>query len=301
MFRSAVSRNHNLRPLLFTLGASTCTFGLAVAAYDDRISKLSTKWPFSRFHNPFSSSPSWKPQFSPLQEKIKQGIAETQWLPVSFRSGCIQLVNQWFQLNEGQRWLTTLIGTNLVIFGLWQVPSFRCQSFMNKWFLQSQSRTSTILFSSFSHKSPSHFAFNMFALWTLGNVLFMKMPKEEALSFYISSGLFSGAASHVFTRAPSLGASGCLYGILAALSLSDPDLRISLIFLPMLSIPLKYGFPMILSMDLIGLARGWKVLDHMGHLGGAFFGMMYMTYFREMIWVDFLDWYRRNKKSIKET
>uniref|UniRef100_A0A2K6SZ98 rhomboid protease n=1 Tax=Saimiri boliviensis boliviensis TaxID=39432 RepID=A0A2K6SZ98_SAIBB len=40
----------------------------------------------------------------------------------------------------------------------------------------------------------------------------------------------------------------------------------------------------IIAMDTAGLILGWKVFDHAAHLGGALFGIWYVTYGHELIW-----------------
>lgn len=34
----------------------------------------------------------------------------------------------------------------------------------------------------------------------------------------------------------------------------------------------------MITLDLVGLLRGWKLFDHAAHLGGAGFGLLYFTY-----------------------
>lgn len=31
----------------------------------------------------------------------------------------------------------------------------------------------------------------------------------------------------------------------------------------------------MITLDLVGLLRGWRLFDHAAHLGGAFFGLAY--------------------------
>lgn len=46
----------------------------------------------------------------------------------------------------------------------------------------------------------------------------------------------------------------------------------------------------MITLDLVGLLRGWRLFDHAAHLGGAFFGLLYFwkgaELFEEMrIWL----------------
>ncbi|XP_044770648.1 presenilins-associated rhomboid-like protein, mitochondrial isoform X4 [Neomonachus schauinslandi] len=40
----------------------------------------------------------------------------------------------------------------------------------------------------------------------------------------------------------------------------------------------------IIAMDTAGMVLGWKFFDHAAHLGGALFGIWYITYGHELIW-----------------
>jgi rhomboid-like protein len=57
---------------------------------------------------------------------------------------------------------------------------------------------------------------------------------------------------------PSLGASGAVYACLTMTALAYPDANISLIFLPMLAIPMPVGVLGMVAVDLFGIIRGWR-------------------------------------------
>ncbi|KAK9812858.1 hypothetical protein WJX72_004806 [[Myrmecia] bisecta] len=38
------------------------------------------------------------------------------------------------------------------------------------------------------------------------------------------------------------------------------------------------------ALDVVGALRGWRFLDHYGHLGGAMFGLLYAKYGEQYIW-----------------
>jgi rhomboid-like protein len=120
----------------------------------------------------------------------------------------------------------------------------------------------------------------------------------KVLAFFITAGvlsMFGSHASHAFrlmraTRQtpdikalskarkaikPSLGASGAIYGTLALTALAVPDAEVQLFFLPFLTLPIKWGVVGLVAMDITGIVRGWRVLDHYGHLSGAAFGAAY--------------------------
>lgn len=120
----------------------------------------------------------------------------------------------------------------------------------------------------------------------------------HVLAFFLTAGVFSMFGSHAshairlmrtkrrtsdlqtLSKArkairPSLGASGAVYGTLVLTSLAVPDTSVQLLFLPFLSVPIRWGAAGLVAMDTVGILRGWRVLDHYGHLSGAAFGGAY--------------------------
>jgi len=75
------------------------------------------------------------------------------------------------------------------------------------------------LTSMFAHVAVLHIGFNMLALWVLGSQLEMILGRLRYLGLYLLSGLVGSAAVYLFTPAytPSLGASGAIFGLMAAL------------------------------------------------------------------------------------
>lgn len=72
---------------------------------------------------------------------------------------------------------------------------------------------------------------------------------------------------------PMVGASGALYGVVAAFAILYPDFKLMLIFLP---VPIRARFfvPIILAVDLfLGIMEfSWDPIAHFAHLGGAVAG-----------------------------
>jgi membrane associated rhomboid family serine protease len=141
--------------------------------------------------------------------------------------------------------------------------------------------------------SLMHIGFNMLALWMFGSPLAAAWGEQRFLRFYLLCGIGAGLlivtipalpvlfgsptapASYVL---PTLGASGAVYGVLLAYSLTWPDRTLYLIFPP---IPIKalYFIPFIFFMEfLFGPAN----VSHTGHLGGVLVG-----------WILFRRWNQR--------
>jgi len=77
---------------------------------------------------------------------------------------------------------------------------------------------------------------------------------------------------------PSLGSSGAVYATLITTSLAFPDTQVGLIFPPTPPVSIQTGVTALLTLDVLGALRGWRIFDHWAHLGGAAFGALYWRY-----------------------
>ncbi len=71
--------------------------------------------------------------------------------------------------------------------------------------------------SMFLHGGLLHLALNGFALFQLGSLLELLMGSPRMLLVYFVTGIAGSLASATFTQAPSVGASGAIFGLLGAL------------------------------------------------------------------------------------
>ncbi len=130
----------------------------------------------------------------------------------------------------------------------------------------------------FMHADFMHIFFNMFALWMFGMELENTWGSKKFLIYYILCGLGGGVANlfvaPLFTQvAPTIGASGAVYGILLAFGMMFPDRLIYIYFL--LPIKAKYFviFYMVLEIISVGSSDG---IAHIAHLGGALIGLLFL-------------------------
>ena len=70
-------------------------------------------------------------------------------------------------------------------------------------------------------------------------------------------------------RVPALGASGAVLGLVSYATLSQPNLELAIIFLPMFSFPAINMLAGLVCFDLVGLVLGWRALGHAAHLTGV--------------------------------
>ena len=120
------------------------------------------------------------------------------------------------------------------------------------------------------HGGAMHIFFNMFALWMFGSNLEQLWGSRRFLNFYLSCGIGAGFIIFGYNwmmgiHAPTLGASGAIFGVLTAYSLLYPDRTIMLLFPP---IPLKaiWFIPFLFFMQIFFSPPN---ISHAGHLGGV--------------------------------
>nr|GAT55746.1 predicted protein [Mycena chlorophos] len=77
---------------------------------------------------------------------------------------------------------------------------------------------------------------------------------------------------------PRFAGTGALYALMTLSALGFPNAEIALFYPPDLSVPIQWAACGLLLLDVFGIFRGWKLLDHFGHLGGAAFGALYYNY-----------------------
>uniref|UniRef100_A0A2K5E9R9 Presenilin-associated rhomboid-like protein, mitochondrial n=1 Tax=Aotus nancymaae TaxID=37293 RepID=A0A2K5E9R9_AOTNA len=126
----------------------------------------------------------------------------------------------------------------------------------------------------------------VFCLWRVPS---LKLTMTRYFTSNPASSVISNFVSYVCKVAtgrygPSLGASGAIMTVLAAVCTKMPEGRLAIIFLPILTFTAGNALKAIIAMDTAGLILGWKVFDHAAHLGGALFGIWYVTYGHELIW-----------------
>lgn len=132
----------------------------------------------------------------------------------------------------------------------------------------------------FLHANLGHIFFNMFGLFMFGKVLETVLGSKKFFILYFASGL--GAALlqllvYYWQGTPGLmiGASGAIFGILAAFAMMFPNVELMFIFIPV-PIKAKYLVPIYAVFELFfGIANFDKDnIAHFAHLGGAIVGFI---------------------------
>lgn len=137
------------------------------------------------------------------------------------------------------------------------------------------------------HGSFGHLVMNLLTLWMFGSPLAMAWGAARFLRFYLVCGVGAGVliagwpylAFLLGISGPgsllpiTLGASGAIYGVLLAYSLTWPDRTIMLIF-PPVAFRAIWLIPGLFFMTLL-MDPGGNV-SHVGHLGGVLVGWLYL-------------------------
>jgi membrane associated rhomboid family serine protease len=134
------------------------------------------------------------------------------------------------------------------------------------------------------HASLGHIAMNMFMLWMFGSQLALAWGRQRFLRYYLICGFGAGiiiATAPYLTVAlgitqglmfPTLGASGAIYGIVLAYSVTWPERTIMLIF-PPVAFRAIWLIPIMFFMTYLFAGSN---ISHAGHLGGVVVGWLYL-------------------------
>jgi membrane associated rhomboid family serine protease len=134
------------------------------------------------------------------------------------------------------------------------------------------------------HAGLGHIAMNMFSLWMFGSPLAMAWGPNRFLRFYLICGVGAGLIIATYPylvesihpeglMMHTLGASGAVYGIVLAYSMTWPDRTIMLIF-PPVAFRAIWLIPGLLMLSLV--MGGGRNISHTGHLGGVIVAWIYL-------------------------
>ncbi len=132
----------------------------------------------------------------------------------------------------------------------------------------------------FMHGSFLHLLFNMFALWMFGMELENTWGSRKFLTYYIVCGIGAGISNLLVgplfgPAAPTVGASGAIYGVLLAFGLMYPDRPIFVYLL--LPIRARYFVILYILLELYAGVNGSSDgVAHFAHLGGAAVGFVFL-------------------------
>ena len=134
------------------------------------------------------------------------------------------------------------------------------------------------------HADPGHLFFNMLGVWMFGSELEHVWGPRRFLQFYTASVIAAALTQLVVnallgSQAPTIGASGGLFGLLLAFAVLFPNRIILLFFV----LPMKAKWLAVLY-GALELYQGIYVMNsgiaHFAHLGGMLGGLLMLRYWR---------------------
>ncbi|CCX32896.1 hypothetical protein FPQ18DRAFT_119868 [Pyronema domesticum] len=191
---------------------------------------------------------------------------------------------------QSERWFPTvpiafatvssIIAINCAVFVAWKIPLPITWRVLNRYFVSVPAipYSASMLGNAFSHQTLMHLGVNMFVLYSLGTTLCEQIGAGSFLGLYMSGGVVSSFASLAYNVARqrfsviSLGASGAISSVVAAYAYLNPDNQLYIIFLPFLALKAGLVVKLMACLEAVGIARGWKKLDHVAHLSGLGWG-----------------------------
>jgi membrane associated rhomboid family serine protease len=174
-----------------------------------------------------------------------------------------------------------LIAINVAVFGLQELdPNGRLDELFALWPLQPLDgavyfRFWQIVSYSFLHSTQNymHLLFNMWSLWMFGEAVEQAMGPRRFLALYFAA-VVTAAFSQLVVPimfgappAPTIGASGGVFGVMLAFGMLYPRAKILLFFaLPM---PAYVFVPLAALLELVlGVTHSQSGVAHFAHLGG---------------------------------
>jgi membrane associated rhomboid family serine protease len=132
----------------------------------------------------------------------------------------------------------------------------------------------------FLHAGFGHVLFNLFALWIFGQGIENYWGTKRFTIYYFLTGI-GAALLHMWisgTGAPTVGASGAVFGILIAFGMMFPD-RYIILLIPPIPIKAKYFVAIFGAIELFsGIMRPDSGIAHFAHLGGMVIGFLLIKY-----------------------
>ncbi len=139
---------------------------------------------------------------------------------------------------------------------------------------------------SFLHFEVMHLLFNALALWMFGSQLESDWGSKRFLEFYffctVAAALTTVAVSYthvlgVSPGTPTIGASGGIFGLLAAFGMLYGESEVMMFPLPFM-IKAKYFVWGIIFLTLLGAMEESGGIANVAHLGGLLFGYLYIKF-----------------------
>ncbi len=138
----------------------------------------------------------------------------------------------------------------------------------------------------YMHGGFWHILFNMYTLYIFGCVVENIIGTRKFITFYTICGV-GAAALHLLVQsltndfAPTVGASGSIYGVLIAFAILFPESRLTLLF-PPVTLSAKWMVIIFAVIELTtGITGASANVAHFAHLGGMLIGWLLIQYWKK--------------------
>jgi len=131
----------------------------------------------------------------------------------------------------------------------------------------------------FVHVNFMHILFNMLMFWMFATDVCKTLGERSFTALYLISAAFAGVFSLFFYSIgimgphPIIGASGALFGVMAAYAFLFPERTILMFFI--IPMKIKYAIWIFIAIDLF-MANSGDNIAHYTHLGGVLSGFLFM-------------------------
>jgi membrane associated rhomboid family serine protease len=178
----------------------------------------------------------------------------------------------------------TILIINVAVYFLQQLVGPWFEQSMALWPIGPEFMPWQVVTYAFLHANIQHLFFNMLGLWMFGSELEQVWGPKRFFQFYAASVLAAAITQLVVNallgaQAPTIGASGGIFGLLLAFALIFPE-RVILVFFVL---PMKAKY-FVAIYGLIELYQGVYVMNsgvaHFAHLGGMLGGLLTIRYWR---------------------
>jgi membrane associated rhomboid family serine protease len=138
----------------------------------------------------------------------------------------------------------------------------------------------------FIHTDFWHILINMLMFWMFATEVCKSLGEKNFTALYLLSAIFAGIFSIPFHACglmgdnPVIGASGALFGIMAAYAFLFPEQIILMFFI--IPMKIKYAIWIFIAIDLF-MANSGDGIAHFAHLGGVLSGYLFMLFWSKNI------------------
>ncbi|HEU0202404.1 MAG TPA: rhomboid family intramembrane serine protease [Burkholderiaceae bacterium] len=167
----------------------------------------------------------------------------------------------------------TLLAINFAVFALQILVGGPIETPFALWPLDHGFLPWQIVTSAFLHAGLLHIATNMFGLWMFGREVEYAVGSNRFLWLYLLSVVAASVTQLVVTTLtgsiyPTVGASGGLFGVLAAFAMLFPR-RIIMLLIPPIPLPARVFVLLYAALELyFGVTETQAGIAHFAHLGG---------------------------------